>query len=444
MSLTRTLRVVSGAVLAGALVLTAAPVAAADQVRDDQWPLRAFEAEAIWKISTGKGVTVAVIDEGVDSDHVDLKGNVIQGKDFIDGDASSLPEGGDAHGTAMASIIAGHGHGPGNADGVMGLAPGAEILSIRDTGDAQEGFGPSIRYAVDHGASVINISQQISNGSTAEEEAVAYALKKDVLIVAGTGNDGGGREAWKYPASDSGVLPVGAVQNSGEIWEKSNYGQGLLLTAPGTHIVSAGGGNASFPYRSANGTSDATAYTSAAVALLRAKFPDLTVGQLVNRLTKTAGLPAAAKGTDLPDDHYGYGFIQPLAALKQEIPAGSKYGPLSVPESLKEGAPGATAPKDNSTASDDAASSSSSDNGLVLAVVGLAGLIVVVLVILLIVKIARRGKRNNGGPGGPGGPGWGGDGQPQYGQPPHQPQYQQGGGNPYQQQSQAPGRWPNQ
>ncbi|MFE0631993.1 S8 family serine peptidase [Streptomyces sp. NPDC058864] len=447
MSLTRTLRLVGGAVLAGALVLTAAPVAAADQVRDDQWPLKAFDAEAIWKISKGKGVTVAVIDEGVDSDHADLKGNVIQGRDFIDDDDSSLPENGDAHGTAMASIIAGHGHGPGSGDGVMGLAPEVKILSIRDTGDNQKGFGPSIRYAVDHGASVINISQATSSSSTDEEEAVAYALKKDVLVVSGTGNDGKGHEAWNYPVSNSGVLPVGAVDNSGEVWDKSNFGQGILLTAPGTHIVSAGGGSASFPYRSANGTSDATAFTSAAVALLRAKFPDLTVGQLVDRLTKTAGLPASAKGTALPDDHYGYGFIQPLAALQRDIPAGAKYGPLSVPESLKEGAPGTTESKGSPAASDDAATSSSSANGLVLAVVGLVGLVVVVLVILLIVKIARRGRRNDGGPGGPGGPGapagWGGGGQPQYGQPPHQPQYQQRG-NPYQQpQQQSPGPWSN-
>lgn len=344
MSLTRTLRVVSGAVLVGALVLTAAPVAAADQVRDDQWPLKAFDAEAIWKISEGKGVTVAVIDQGVDSDHVDLKGNVIQGRDFIDDDDSSLPEDGDAHGTAMASIIAGHGHGPGNGDGVMGLAPEVKILSIRDTGDNLEGFGPSIRYAVDHGASVINISQAISSSSTDEEQAVAYALKKDVLVVSGTGNNGKGHEAWNYPVSNSGVLPVGAVDNSGKIWAKSNFGQGILLTAPGTHIVSAGGGSASFPYRSANGTSDATAYTSAAVALLRAKFPDLTVGQIVNRLTKTAGLPAAAKGTNLPDDHYGYGFIQPLAALKQEIPASTEVRPAlrsRVAEGRRPGSDGA-------------------------------------------------------------------------------------------------------
>ncbi|MEU1542831.1 S8 family serine peptidase [Actinacidiphila glaucinigra] len=443
MGFTRALRTAGGTVLAAALVLSSATQASADDVRDKQWPLEAFDSEGIWKISQGAGVTVAVIDEGVDAQHPDVKGSVIEGKDFIDGGATT-PKAGESHGTGMASLIAGHGHGAGDSDGVMGLAPKARILSIRDDGTGGGDPGAPIRYAVDHGASVINISLAGPQRSADEAAAVAYALQHDVLVVAGSGNDGKGPDAPMYPASYPGVLAVGGVDNRGVVWSGSNYGPDVLVTAPATRIISSGGNSNAAGYGIGDGTSNATAFVSAAAALLRAKFPDLTAGQIANRLTKTAGLPAAAKGTDLPDDHYGYGFIQPLAALKQEIPAGSKYGPLSVPESLKEGAPGANAPKDNSTASDDAASSSSSDNSLVLAVVGLAGLIVVVLVILLIVKIARRGKRNNGGPGGPGGPGWGGNGQPQYGQPPHQPQYQQGGGNPYQQQSQAPGRWPNQ
>ncbi|SNT54855.1 S8 family serine peptidase [Actinacidiphila glaucinigra] len=450
MAFTRTLRSAGGVVLAGALVFAAAPAASADQTREDQWPLEAFDAASIWKISKGKGVTVAVIDSGVNAGHVDLKGNVVEGKDFIDG-GSTAPEAGDDHGTAMASIIAAHGHGPGGADGVMGLAPDAKILDIRDDGHHDDGFAESIRYAVDHGASVINVSSGGAVKVDAEAEAVAYALKKNVVVVAASGNEG---SEVRYPAGHPGAIAVGAVKNNTEIWEGSNHGPQLLLSGPGTFIVSAGGKD-NAAYRSGTGTSDASAFVAAAAALLRAKFPDLTAGQIVNRLTKSAGLPSSEKGASLPDEHYGYGFIQPLAALTRDISAGPTYGPLKVPESLQAGQsddgqgttddPSASAP--DATAggmSDDEQAAADRKQVIALGVIGVVGLLVLALVVFLIVKLARRNKGNRGGPGGPGGPsGWGGDGQPQYGRTPHQPQYQQGG-NPYQQQSQAPGRWPNQ
>jgi type VII secretion-associated serine protease mycosin len=423
-------------------------------VREDQWALKAFDAESIWKVSKGKGVVVALIDEGVDAQHIDLKGNVIEGKDFDDG-GSTAPKSGDTHGTAMASIIAGHGHGAGSASGVMGLAPEAKILDIRDTGLSDDPFAASIRYAVDHNASVVNISQ--SGGAALDqsvaEDAIAYAVKHDVLVVAGTGNDG--REM-EYPAKYPGVVAVGGVKNNGEIWEDSAYGAETLLTAPATNIVSAGpspSGTNSL-YHSGNGTSDATAYVSAAAALLRAKFPDLTAGQIANRLTKTAGLPSSAKGLSLPDKHYGYGYIQPLAALTKDIPAGSKYGPLSVPKSLSGNqSQSASATPQSGTSSDDA-SAASSDSGNVLLWVGLglAGVLVLVLVIVLIVKASRNsGGGGNGGPGGGGPSGYGpgpGYPPPYAQQPPVQqgyPSYAPGQPNPYQQQpTQAPGSWPNQ
>jgi hypothetical protein len=242
------------------------------------------------------------------------------------------------------------------------------------------------------------------------------------------------------------VLAVGGVKNSGLIWESSNYGPSVLVTAPATYIVSAGGKTNS-SYRSGTGTSDATAFVSAAAALLRAKFPHLTAGQIVSRLTKTAGLPAGEKGLSLPDEHYGYGFIQPLAALTKDIPAGSKYGPLSVPASLK--TPSASATPDGTTSGQDSASSeSSSKHTLIVGALGLGVLVVLGLIIFVIVKISRRNKgdRNNGG--GPGAPGGFGPtpGYPPYGQQPpqqHNP-YAQPQSNRYQQPTQAPGQWPNQ
>ena len=155
MGLSWSLRSAGCSVLAGVLLYASSPMAMADQTREDQWALKALNAESVWKISQGSGVTVAVIDDGVNADHIDLSGNVLEGKDFVDG-GSLTPDSGDSHGTAMASIIAAHGHG--TDAGVIGLAPKAKILPIRDFGNENR-YPTTIRYAVDHGASVINISQ---------------------------------------------------------------------------------------------------------------------------------------------------------------------------------------------------------------------------------------------------------------------------------------------
>ncbi|MEU9122104.1 S8 family serine peptidase [Streptomyces sp. NPDC048506] len=441
MSFTRTLRAVGGAVVAGALLFGTAPVASADQIRNDQWALKAFGVEDIWKISTGKGVTVAVIDDPVDGNHPDLKGNVLPGKSFITGGTADHPYGDREHGTAMASLIAGHGHGTGGADGVKGLAPGAKILPVGlDIGNSGSGvaklgegsadYADALRYAVDHGATVVNMSFYIgASPSQEDQEAINYARKHDVLLVAASGNSGVSTP--RNPASAPGVLAVGAVDKHLDAWKYSNYGDHIKLTAPGVYIRSAG---VQDPYRLANGTSDAAAYVSGAAALLRSKFPDLTAGQIANRLVKTAGLPEDKKGTKLPDPHYGYGFIKPYSALTKDVPAGSKNGPLpaldggSSPSSSK--APG------NDTGADKINSDKGMSTG---AIIGIgAGVVVVLVIIVVVVLVAKKKGRNGpppggpggfGGPGGPGGPG---------GFVPHPPNPN----NPYQQQPSAPGSYP--
>lgn len=425
MVLTRSVRVLGATALTIALTFMSAPASSADQTRDDQWALNALQAEAAWKLSKGKGVTVAVIDDGVNAQHVDLRNNVLNGKDFLDGDAPS-PSPGDSHGTEMASVIAGHGHGAGGADGVMGLAPDAEILPIRMNLEGDSGFSEEIRYAVDHGASVINISVGSSQDDPDDRKAVAYALKRNVLVVTASGNEGKANDI-EFPGEYPGVLTVGAVDNSGTIWNKSNYGPEVMLTAPGTHIVAAGSpGN---KLRDGTGTSDSAAFVSAAAALIRSKFPHLTAGQVANRLVKTAALPGVAKGIALPDEKYGYGIIQPLAALKRDIAPGPKYGPLNVPESL-EGHSSDTAAE----ARKSAAQQNLADRKAMIAwtVAGLIGLAVIGLIVLVIVKVSKRNKNNNG-------PGPGGPGSYSHGQQPVPPQQ-----NPYQQQSptQSHGHWP--
>ncbi|MFG2213126.1 S8 family serine peptidase [Streptomyces sp. NPDC048638] len=418
MSFTRTLRAVGGAVVAGALLFGTAPVASADQVRHDQWPLRSFGADDIWKVSTGKGVKVAVIDDPVDGNHPDLKGNVLPGKSFYVGGGGTAdhPDGEREHGTAMASLIAGHGHGPGGSEGVKGLAPDAKILpvgidlgddgKIPKFGEGVRSYAEPLRYAVDHGASVVNMSIDMGDPvpSDAEQAAVDYARKHDVLVVAGSGNEG--VSSPRNPAVARGVLAVGAVDIDLKVWKYSNYGSHVKLLAPGLHIRSAG---VETPYRLANGTSDATAYVSAAAALLRSKFPDLTAGQIANRLVKTAGLPDDMKGKKLPNPHYGYGFIKPWKALTADVPAGSKNGPLPA----LSGDSSSSSPKAPGKANGAEPDPKFHDNGLstgaIIGIVGgVVGLLVVVLVVVLVVK--KKNRRNGPPPGGPGG--YGGPGGP--------------------------------
>ncbi|ARF57725.1 S8 family peptidase [Streptomyces gilvosporeus] len=442
MSFTRTLRAVSGAVVAGALLFGTAPVASADQIRNDQWPLQKFDAESIWKISTGKGVTVAVIDSPVDASHPDLKGSVLPGKSFVTGGRADQGSGDDGeHGTAMASLIAAHGHGAGGSDGVKGLAPGAKILPIAIGMPAhgeipklgeQMKYAEALKYAVDKGAKVVNMSFGASGTDVTPEEqqAIDYARKHDVLLVAASGNDG--VDTPQDPAGAPGVLAVGAVDDHGYIWQKSNYGPYVKLAAPGTRIRSASAmEEAKGKYHLANGTSDATAYVSAAAALIRSKFPNLTAGQVANRLIKTAGIPVG-KHMQLPDQHYGYGFIKPYSALTKNVPAGPKDGPFPA---LK-GQGGASGNPSSATAgNDDSAAKINSDKGMSTgAIIGIVGGVVVILVIILVVVLVAKKKngRNGpppggyGGPGGPGGPG---------GFMPNQQQ-------PYQQQPGAPGSYP--
>ncbi|MEJ8653159.1 S8 family serine peptidase [Streptomyces sp. MS1.AVA.3] len=437
MSFTRTLRAVGGVVVAGALLFGSASAASADQIRDDQWPLKSFDAESVWKVSTGKGVTVAVIDDAVNGSHPDLKGNVLPGKDVSQGGAANHESVND-HGTSMASIIAGHGHGSGNSQGVKGLAPEAKILPVAIPGEddvaaqGENSLAEALKYSVDHGASVINMSVDFSVLTAKEKEALSYAIKKDVFLSVATGNESRGHlgELPAYP----GVVAVGAVDKAGQVWDESNSGSQTMLAAPGTHIRSAA---ASKPYRMASGTSDSAAYVSGAAALLRAKFPDLTAGQVANRLVKTAGLPPGQEGMNLPDPHYGYGFIRPLRALTQNIPAGSENGPLKTPKAeTAPAAGGASAPGASGTGGDQAGEQ---NDGLGMgAIVGIGvGVLVVVAVIVIVVVSQKKKGRNGPPPGGPGG--FGGPGGPGF-PPQQQGPYQQPG--PYQQQPSAPGAFP--
>ncbi|MET7797337.1 S8 family serine peptidase [Streptomyces decoyicus] len=389
MRVTRTLRATVGAALTGALLITAGGTAFADQTRKDLWPLEAFGAEQLWKDATGKGVTVAVLDGGFRETHQDLKGQFLPGPDFgkatQEEGAKHLKPGENIldHGTGMAAIIAGHGHGPGGSEGVKGLAPEAKILPVPE----YKNTGPATRWAADHGADVINMSY--TEGRSADTcESIHYAISKGTVVVAGIGNEAATEK--NYPVGCPGVIGVGAVDEYGKSAEFNNYNSDMDLLAPGVKIPAATGKSDS-SYHTEDGSSGATAYVSAAAALLKEKHPDLTPGQIANRLVKTAGLPKDQKGVKLPDAHYGYGFIQPGPALRKDIPAGSEEGPLPMPKGkassqLDAGAPDADPPMGGKE---------TMNKALLYGGIGI-GVLVVIGVVVAIVLASRRRKSAGG------------------------------------------------
>ncbi|MGW7662184.1 type VII secretion-associated serine protease mycosin [Streptomyces sp. NPDC054756] len=361
--------------------------------------LDVFSMQDTWAETQGEGVTVAVVDSGVDGTHPDLTGQVLQGKDFTGGKDAQKDSIG--HGTKMASIIAGHGHGSGNADGVMGLAPKAKILPLRtlqtrEDRNLDETWGAAVRYAVDHGAKVINLSFGNDGGGktlSAGRDAIAYAQARDVVVVAASGNEGS--VAVSEPAALPGVVSVGAVDKNANLWTDSNTGKGLTLTAPGVEIVGANN-TMSNGYGVSSGTSEATAYVSATAALVRSKYPDLSAGQVVNRLIKSASF-LGHKGIKAPDEEYGYGVIRPRQAVTMDIPAGPKKNPLG---QLAESSVSSQSSK-GTDSSTQAEQKESSSKGLLI-VGGIAAVVVLGVAVLLLLR-SRRNGGNRGGPGSGGG-----------------------------------------
>ncbi|MEU2115047.1 type VII secretion-associated serine protease mycosin [Streptomyces sp. NPDC016459] len=303
------------------LVGIASVPAHAAGVRDRQWHLDAMGAEEIWQLSTGKGVTVAVIDSGVEDTHPDLRGQVLDGKDLApeaEGDEHTDVEG---HGTGMAGVIAGTGKANGGA-GAFGLAPGVKILPVRlpapdqdrSSADADKQFNKlapeAIRFAVDAGAKVINISQGARSGSQELTDAVKYALDKGALVFASVGNTGDKGNVVEYPGATPGVVGVGASDNKGKRVPMSQHGDQVDIVAPGKDIVAAcdDGGVCK-----STGTSDATALASAAAALLWSKHPDWTNNQVLKVMLNTIAKPS---GGEKRSDFVGYGAIRPLRTLK--------------------------------------------------------------------------------------------------------------------------------
>jgi subtilisin family serine protease len=327
--------------------------ALADQVRQQQWWLGTLHVTQAQRISTGSGVTIALLDTGVDSAQPDLTGSVITGPDFTkSGEKPGQPFFG-VHGTAMASLIVGHGHGADGADGVLGVAPAARLLSVRvalDDGDplATEpgvtsglpaAIAAGIRYAVSSGAQVIDLpldpgqspsalvaapppvpapgtpptavqaaEQAAAGGSAAEQAAVNFALGKGVVLVAPAGDNGAGTDAVNFPASYPGVISVGAFDSSVTKAPFTSHQPYVTLTAAGSGMTAATPAG----YATVSTTAAASAVVTGIAALIKSQYPELTPAQVSRALTSSTVFRPPGGLTD----GSGHGTADAAAALK--------------------------------------------------------------------------------------------------------------------------------
>jgi membrane-anchored mycosin MYCP len=301
------------------------------------WAQQMLMPQRAWPFSTGSGITVAVVDSGVDADHPQLHraGKILPGRDFYL--VGKLPGNYDcvSHGTGVAGIIAADGK-PGI--GFQGVAPGARILPVRVSERETDNSGNTevidetilakgIRYAVDHGARVINLSVAGSSDEKAVRQAIAYAVKRDVVVVAAVGNRQGqdDRQLPSYPASYSGVIGVGAIDNTGARVQSSQTGPYVDLVAPGASVLTTTrvGGHA---YQ--DGTSFAAPFVAGTAALVRAAWPKLTAAQVAQRLVATSTAARGGRGSA----EYGAGIVDPYRAVTEGLAgAGRNLPAMAVP-----------------------------------------------------------------------------------------------------------------
>ena len=314
-----------------------------------------MDVPAAWQVTQGAGVVVAVIDSGVYPYVSDLAGSVRTGPDYTG--ISTRPSNPDwgVHGTWMASLIAGHGHGPGGSSGVIGVAPRSTILSIRvipdradphyrryehePEPDIQDSLARGIDFAVQHGAKVISMSIGYSAPNGAVKQALQEAFSHGVVVVASAGNSGapaGTNDAVQapvsFPADYPGVISVGAVNMAGKVASFSSENLSVRVAAPGVSVPAQGRDG---QYWWVSGTSPACALVAGVAALIKSRYPDLAPSLVASALTSTTtNRPPGGYDTEV-----GFGIVDAAAALAQAAKAAKLAGDPPVPAGLSGGGP---------------------------------------------------------------------------------------------------------
>ncbi|MBN1260260.1 MAG: peptidase S8 [Anaerolineae bacterium] len=310
-----------------------------------QWAHTRMQSEAAWDLTTGSaGITIAILDSGVDEGHPDLSGKLVAGYDFIDGDSN--PHDLNGHGTHVSGIAAATTN---NGAGVAGTDWQARIMPVRVLNEegtgSTSGIIEGINWAVANGADVLNMSLGGPSASPSLQTAINNAHNAGALVIVSMGNDDSGIA--QYPAAFSNVMAVAATSQSDTKASYSNYGGHCDIAAPGgdmTYYHDPKGIYSTMPtydvfmttaysysknYDFAQGTSQASPYVSGLAALVWAQNPSFTPDQVQARIEDTAD-DLGASGWD---QFFGHGRINALAALQvSSVPAAPVLAVIGNPD----------------------------------------------------------------------------------------------------------------
>lgn len=325
-----TLTVASVILLGAAATPPPVPDDPADPVRASEYWLDGAGIRDAWQTTRGDGVTIAVIDTGIGKvpgvfDSAVVGGTDVSGTGTPDGRTPLGAIDGN-HGSWVASLAAGRGAADGT--GMIGVAPEADLLSISVGFGAAaavpftEQVAKAMRWAVDNGADIINLSFTTNtlDWDRSWDDAFLYAFEHDVVVIVAAGNRGSGTEIIGAPATIPGVLTVGGVDQTGTASvEASTQGITIGIAAPSEGLlgVSADGKVVTW-----SGTSGAAPIVAGIAALIRSAHPDANAASVINRIIKTA-IPVDGV-SKVPDPLYGYGLVDAFSAVTADVPSVSE------------------------------------------------------------------------------------------------------------------------